>query len=278
MSTSSMLILVPWLHRSFVAPTLPTLDGEGSVQTLWPGLPDPPKEDAIFCPQFPYTPAEARACLSDWQAFVQERSAVAEKARHESLHEQFSQQYMNEDALLQDFVRTGTYSSPKHDAGTQEQEMLRAAQRRLLMIWMQEEEVVGIQKLLARYQEGTHNLAESLHDHSLEEGELTAEKMPTVADKSLVFDDAQALLPPWSFALINMLPFIPVDAVLYVADERMRDAIMQLDVTLQPLIPATKTTPLVRQVELPLWALLGLRENEAKPWCQTRTLRVVEAL
>ena len=316
------LIHIPCLHPGLAEQPVQVLDGEGPVMSLWPGLPDPAPDQHWYIPAYPYTPAEARTCLTDWKALVSDKGTAGGFVPDEAaLGAILGRPHEARD--LQNFVHTGTHKSAACAAGPSagcatghtgggatghtggcatlpvpDRASLCEAQRRLLMIWMQEDEVMAIRSLLADYRHGMRQLSAALGERDQlqsaeaapdlpHEVELLAElaeaeasdDLPPTEDTGFLPDDTGSLLPAWTFVLDAMAPFLPPDAVLCTADGRVAMALDAWGVERVRLIPATATAQAVSVARLPLWQLAGKHgPAEDAPWLNRLCeLRVVEA-
>lgn len=303
------LILVPCLHRQLAEPALQTLEGAASALALWPGLPDPPAGERWLTPDYAYSPAEARACLQDWKALVADRSGSGRALPDDaSLRAVLGRP--NEARDLERFARTGNHAAQTVTADAAARAgRLREAQRRLIMVWMQEEEVLSIRGALDVYSQHLARLASALGEGEAEElllaagqglgaeaGETgdTAEAGPLTVLEGCLPDDTAALLPSWTFVLDAMAPFLPSGAVLCTADARMAAALEEWGLAPERQEARLAAGPdsaagsgseppaggfCVSVYRAPLWRFLGRRgPSEAAPWlCQEHELRVVEA-
>lgn len=256
----SLIVYIPILHRELLPPNLP----EG-ILTVWPGLP----ETAVFGMEqrmtpsaLPYSPREAAACLEDLRRLNEDDLVALSLPRKEERDVPSNE----EQCALRAFSRTGTM--PEAVSDTALVETRRWAQRFLLLGWLQEERVLEMASLTARYRAGAARLAARFgngDESQAEENESLAELFAPM--NALMPDDARTLLPSWRFMLDLLGVLLPPEQVLFTADQRMVESLTGAGLCREPLpdsitagLPNTWSPSILESLNwgrLPLWRILG---------------------
>lgn len=291
-----LVVYVPLMHPELLPLGLP--DG---LSVLWPGLspashPFPRNSRvAVWRPAMPYSPAEAEACLTDFEALGRDmlggtpvRAASAARpvaarafapAEAEALA-RFAGQKGRGAASPVGPGAEGGLSDPPDPADREE--VKRRAHRLLLLAWLQEERVRDMGGLWRRYHAGSAALARELCPEEI--GGTVPGARELVPEESMdpggaepiphEVPDLRGMLPPWRFVLEHMAFFLPEDAALFTADSRLLH-----EAALAPC-PAGEASAAaflracgegVRRrlhvARASLWRLLGLPGPQAgKPW------------
>lgn len=300
-----LLLYVPLLHKELVDESGISHCAKAPICTLWPGLPpassslsDTP--DNQYRPAYPYSPVQALSCLNDWKALAAEQGPDALTLPRNVPGWQDKPLDSVEELALEAFSRTGSTASadtapPISPVLPKTVQPHTEAQQRLLMVWLQEEHVIDIKKLIKQYHLNAAALAATLTDAPLEPAALSASPAPLsgemtgdVSEKlteallpqGLLPDDASALLPPWNFVLENMAPFLPDNCILYSADLRMWESLQERGIRFEPLPPAeglpqpqpdASASPGVVRQHLTLLEMLGKKKAVPEaPWLNVR--------
>lgn len=295
------LLYVPTLHRELLPAGLPE---DLTILSVWPGLPDTcGTGEGWFRPDLPYTPAQASACLADLAALDADSLSLAGTPDFDGARQarQRASSRQEEKDLAQ-FARTGTSGStdtntsdtteataqtvPKSDIPTKETR--KWAQNFLLIGWLQEERMLEMDTLLARYRRGAERLTAQLGDgteHAVDnsENELFSDLLASM--QMLLPDDPATLLPSWRFMLDLLAVLLPPEQPLFTADARMVADLAASGLCGEPL-PASLLAQLSLNStvsekykltcgRLPLWNLLGKKPRVDKPWLDTPRLLIV---
>lgn len=242
---------------------------------LWPGLPDCP-DTGWYCPEdYPFTPREAAACLSDLRQMSQTAlsglavgAAAAGNAR--------AARQAAEMALLKNLHGL----SPSEEQKARRAEAARRArlereqaQKALLWFWLQEEYLAELAELSRRCAEKAENLTAALGV----EGEEALRPLPASAAR-IPLD--QGLVPPWRAAAANAAYFLP-DNVALAVEGPMRDALLEMfEFTPAPhwaeflgcSLDVAGEAVTILEARAPLWRVLGRAPavSESGPWAAER--------
>lgn len=256
----SLIVYVPILHRELLPSNLP----EG-VMTVWPGLPETAAsemEQRLTPPALPYSPREAAACLEDLRRLSEDDLVALSLPRSADRNIPSTE----EQRALRAFSRTGTTPEEASDAVLEETR--RWAQRFLLLGWIQEERVLEMASLTARYRAGAARLAARFgngdESEAKEDGTL-AELFASM--NALMPDDAHTLLPSWRFMLDLLGALLPPEIILFTADHRMVQSLTEANLCRKPLpdsviagLPNAWSPSILKKLtwgRLPLWKILG---------------------
>lgn len=280
------LVYVPTMHREFFPEGF-----SDALRPLWPGLPNrywgQHNPDAWHKISLPYTPAEAAACLAELAqldeagiASLSDTVAPSRIAAHRLSQERHD---------LKLFAETGECREAEKDTASAE-DMRRWAQRFLLLGWLQEERVMEMEQLSARYRAGAEKLAGHLGGQGAseesfgEDAEMLSGLFGMMHD--LVPEDLTTLLPSWRFILDLLAILLPDGAVACTADQRMAKAFAEAGLCREPLSPAiTARLPegwhapagyAVTCGEEPMWKLIGKKMPQPdRPWLDRRQLMIL---
>ena len=246
----SLIIYVPVLHEDLIPAELPA-----NIVTLNPGLPRPrsvarslqgqEKGRLSWTPDFPYKTAEAAACLEDLKSLNEGGPLLAAAAMQGDARRAGME--ADEERALARFAGAVPQSSGQSSGQTPEAvpgedtlQARRRAQRLLLLVWAQEERIAETRRLLSRYEQGAAALAaafgsdEDFAEDAAEAEETNAHAALRSSLRDFPQEKLEDSLPPWRFALARMAPFLPPEAALFTADERMIAAIETLNETGAP--------------------------------------------
>ena len=296
--TESFPILLPLLRgplpsHAFKAPAQPGLPADAEKETdphwigalrLWPGLPDAPAAN-YFCPDnYPFSPREAQACLGDLQQMGDAAlsglpigATVAGNAR--------AARRTSEMALLSGLEKSdgNAEAALAAEAARKEQIARTQAQKALLWVWQQEERLVELADLTARFAKNAGGLAASL---GVDPDDDLAGMMPDTLTGDLVRLGSPialdaGLVPPWRLVTANALYFLPPQAPIIIEGPMREDVLDLLDFAPAPerqgllcapesapdSAPAAAGTPLPVAVETraPGWKLLGHTRPTGQP-------------
>lgn len=271
--SNDSVVYVPTMHREFFPEGF-----AACVRPVWPGLPDGGEEpDKWYPTALPYTPREAAACLAEL-AQMDEAGLASLSEAAPSRGELKARQERQD---LKSFARTGERQDVPRPVSAGERG--RWAQRFLLLGWLQEERVLDMERLAARYRMGAEKLASRLGS---EEGAEDVFSDLIGMMRELVPDEAATLLPSWRFMLDLLAILLPEDCVLCTADARMGGALAESGLCLEPLSPEVLArlpqgwrAPEGCKVtcgEEPLWKLLGKKGGQSdRPWLDRRQLLIL---
>ncbi len=165
---ATLVIALPRLHPALIEEDAHALGltVPEAVRTLWPGLPGKPEN--AYAPALPWSPAQAAACLADFE------QNARDGARGLALMPLAAQSLLPSDAVLspaeQDALARLTereYSSSKETSPAtpsvvrQKQEN---AQRSLLLAWLQEQQALELAELTRSVAQKQRKLAGLLSD------------------------------------------------------------------------------------------------------------------
>ena len=149
------IVYVPTMHREFFHEGF-----SGCVKPLWPGLSSrywgQRNPDAWHKISLPYTPTEAAACLAELTQL--DEAGIAALSDTVASSRSTAQKVSQERDDLKCFAKTGECREAGKDTVSTE-DMRRWAQRFLLLGWLQEERVLEMEQLSARYRAGAEKLA-----------------------------------------------------------------------------------------------------------------------
>ena len=274
--SNDSLVYVPTMHREFFPKGLPEC-----VRPVWPGLPDgrdgKRNPEEWYAMALPYTSREAAACLADLAQLDEAGlAALSEAAATFQDRERRAQQERRD---LKRFAATGELRDA--DGPSSAEAPGRWAQRFLLLGWLQEERVLEMERLAARYRTGAARLASHLGD---EEEDVFSGLLGMM--RELVPDNPALLLPSWRFMLDLLAILLPEDCVLCTADARMGGALVENGLCREPLSPEVSArlpqgwrAPEGWRVtcgEEPLWKLIGKKDRQPdRPWLDRRQLVIL---
>lgn len=267
MTSLPLFLALPRLHRELetVWPELAAawLD---DVPTLWPGLPLAPSS-RVWAPVCPWTPAQAAACVADFEQAGREGAAGAPVQAFS-----LSGLHAGKDGLTPAEIRSLAEWSGEPDTGIPDtgaqsgdgMERRVAAQRSLLLAWLQERQILDMRKLERKVQASQAMLAGLLGDAS--DSDAPAEAWDGGMRPAAAVPEPEALLvevtlPAWRAVLDAAAVFLPsADGASHqvvriaVTDKDMAGALAAL----ASPAPSADLPEYLREVSLPLWRALGL--------------------
>ncbi len=194
-NTAVPYLALPRLHPELAA-AAPYPLPEGTL-FLWPGLPRPAQR-GVFTPDYPWSPAQAAACVADFERAGREGAQGAPVVAVSAAGALGASADLSPEERRALRELTGEVSSaPDHTADTNGETRRQAAQRVLLLAWLQEKQVLELRELEQRVRRGQSVLAGLLGEGSAPE-----------ADAVGVAPDG-ASLPPWRSVLAAASVFLP---------------------------------------------------------------------
>ncbi len=241
-----MRLALPRLRPELAKP-LPALAG---AATLWPGLPGPAPAGS-WTPAYDWTPAQAAACLADFERLSREggHGAPVQAASLWSTAA-FAGDDLSpaERRALAELRGNAPENAPD---GTRV-----AAQRALILAWLQETQILDLRALERRVSEGRAAL-----DALLGEGLGAANNAKSAeADISFAPDGearAETPLPAWPLVLAAAEVFLPDGGAVAVNDRAMAEALAAFGGE-----PAAAVDGFCA-LRLPLWKALGASRPSA---------------
>ncbi|PWM65528.1 MAG: hypothetical protein DBX67_05425 [Desulfovibrionaceae bacterium] len=193
--TAVSYLALPRLHPELAAASPRPLP-EGTL-FLWPGLPRPP-QSGVFAPDYPWTPDQAAACLADFERAGREGVRGAPVAAFSALGALGAGDDLSPEERRALSELMGELSSASDRAVDANDETGRqAAQRTLLLAWLQEKQVLELRELEQRVRRGQSALAGLLGEGVVPEADFVG-----VASGG-------ASLPPWRSVLAAASVFLP---------------------------------------------------------------------
>ena len=193
--TAVSYLALPRLHPELAAASPRPLP-EGTL-FLWPGLPRPP-QSGVFAPDYPWTPDQAAACLADFERAGREGVRGAPVAAFSALGALGAGDDLSPEERRALSELMGELSSASDRAVDANDETGRqAAQRTLLLAWLQEKQVLELRELEQRVRRGQPALAGLLGEGVVPEADFVG-----VASGG-------ASLPPWRSVLAAASVFLP---------------------------------------------------------------------
>ena len=193
--TAVSYLALPRLHPELAAASPRPLP-EGTL-FLWPGLPRPP-QSGVFAPDYPWTPDQAAACLADFERAGREGVRGAPVAAFSALGALGPGDDLSPEERRALSELMGELSSASDRAVDANDETGRqAAQRTLLLAWLQEKQVLELRELEQRVRRGQSALAGLLGEGVVPEADFVG-----VASGG-------ASLPPWRSVLAAASVFLP---------------------------------------------------------------------
>ena len=190
--TAVSYLALPRLHPELAAASPRPLP-EGTL-FLWPGLPRPP-QSGVFAPDYPWTPDQAAACLADFERAGREGVRGAPVAAFSALGALGAGDDLSPEERRALSELMGELSSASDRAVDANDETGRqAAQRTLLLAWLQEKQVLELRELEQRVRRGQSALAGLLGEGVVPEADFVG-----VASGG-------ASLPPWRSVLASPVP------------------------------------------------------------------------
>lgn len=187
----------------------------------------------------PYTPTEAAACLAELTQL--DEAGLAALSDTAASSRSTAQKVSQERDDLKCFAKTGECREAGKDTVSTE-DMRRWAQRFLLLGWLQEERVLEMEQLSARYRAGAEKLAAYLgtRDTEREPADEDAEMLSGLLGmmRDLVPEDPATLLPSWCFILDLLAVLLPEGTIACTADQRMAKAFAEAGICQESLSPA----------------------------------------
>ena len=236
---------------------------------LWPGLPVPDANAlaGYYCPpDYPFSPAEAAACLEDLRQMDAAALSGLALGATVSANAQAGR-LLGELAGLDDLTAlAGPTAAREAEAARRRLLERQQAQKALLWLWLQEERLAELARLAEGFSQNARALAATLtedvstaSDDGMPATDLQA-LTPGFLGAELRLDPTDpALVPPWRLAVLNAACFLPPEAAI-LAEGPMRDDILER----LPFRTAAEAAPLAHQALPPLLArLLGCQEDEA---------------
>ena len=193
--TAVSYLALPRLHPELAAASPRPLP-EGTL-FLWPGLPRPP-QSGVFAPDYPWTPDQAAACLADFERAGREGVRGAPVAAFSALGALGAGDDLSPEERRALSELMGELSSASDRAVDANDETGRqAAQRTLLLAWLQEKQGLELRELEQRVRRGQSALAGLLGEGVVPEADFVG-----VASGG-------ASLPPWRSVLAAASVFLP---------------------------------------------------------------------
>lgn len=213
--TALSYLILPRLHAELLPPVPPP---EGAL-LLWPGLPRPPR-DGVFIPDWPWSPARAAACVDDFERAGRDGArgapVVSLQAADPGPADGLS---AAERQALRQFMEQTPPAAPNHPAkhpadhpakhpadepaDPETRRLMReAAQRTLLLAWLQERQALELRDLSRRVSRERAALAGLL-------GEGKPAPLSPAARKSANQAPDPLPLPPWRAVLAAAALFLP---------------------------------------------------------------------
>ncbi|MBO4300983.1 MAG: hypothetical protein J5861_05195 [Desulfovibrio sp.] len=273
--TSSLLIALPWLHKSMPCTTGPRWNG---VLRLWPGLPDPPGEGWLCPDDYPFSPREAAACAADLNLMGETAlSGLPLEATFPSHASAVN--IASEKAMLESLGATDGNVEAARRAEVARRDVLerQQAQKVLLWVWQQEERLEEIATLASRFAKTTEGLATAMGSESDENTQGFACEALTddfvSLNTPLTLDEK--LFPSWRTVVENVLCFIPQDAVIALEGAMLEEVTELLNYSPAPrwerfLDTMEQVTTL--EAKAPGWKLLGRTRPTGKFWLDAERL------
>lgn len=280
------IVYVPTMHREFFPEGF-----SGCVKPLWPGLSSrywgQRNPDAWHKISLPYTPTEAAACLAELTQL--DEAGIAALSDTVASSRSTAQKVSQERDDLKCFAKTGECREAGKDTVSTE-DMRRWAQRFLLLGWLQEERVLEMEQLSARYRAGAEKLAAHLgtRDTEREPADEDAEMLSGLLGmmRDLVPEDPATLLPSWCFILDLLAVLLPEGTIACTADQRMAKAFAEAGICQESPPPALLArlpegwhVPegyAVTYGEEPMWKLIGKKAPQSdRPWLDRRQLVIL---
>ena len=284
--SNDSIVYVPTMHREFFPEGF-----SGSVRPLWPGLSSrywgQRASDAWHKIFLPYTPTEATACLAELAQL--DEAGIAALSDTAASFRSAAQKVSQEREDLKRFAETGECREAGKDMVLTE-DMRRWAQRFLLLGWLQEERVLDMEQLSARYRAGAEKLAAHLGgcgtetEPSDEDADMLSGLLGMMRD--LVPDEPATLLPSWRFILDLFAILLPEGTMVCTADQRMAKAFAEAGICQDPVSPSllarlpegwhAPAGYAVTYGEEPMWKLIGKKAPQSdRPWLDRRQLVIL---
>lgn len=274
------MLVLPRLHRELLS--LPAgLELPPGAQFIWPGLPEKPEN--TFCPATPYpwSPAQAAACVADFENIARDgakgrpvhamaQAMIQPQAQHDVLGVGYDLSSEERRALQQWRQAEGNFAlSEKSQPGCESAEYERqtAAQRVLLLAWLREKQSLELRTLEAKVNAGRSRLAGLLSEaQDLASAEFAASfelsessESPDLLGAPI---DPGSSLPAWRDVLEAIMVFLgtenEAETRLVVVDQAMGEAI-------SALTAVSASHKGWSEVALPLDQLLGRNTDESTP-------------
>jgi hypothetical protein len=241
---------------------------EGALR-LWPGLPDVPGQGR-FCPEnYPFSPREAAACLSDLlqmgEAALSGLSVGAAATGNARVARRNSEM-----ALLEELGRSDGDAEAARAAEAARREFIerQQAQKVLIWAWQQEERLKDMAGIAEQFSQSAGGLAAVLGAEPDDDmggstealtGDLVRIGSPIALDTGLV--------PPWRLVAAHALYFLPPEAAIAVEGSMREDILDIFDFTPAPqwawalgetgAADAASAGIEVLEARAPGWKLLG---------------------
>lgn len=244
---------------------------------LWPGLPAPDADALVgrYCPpNYPFSPAEAAACLEDLRQM--DAAALSGLALEASVSANAQAgRLLSELAGLDDLsALAGPTAAREAEAARRSLLERQQAQKALLWLWLQEERLAELARLAAGFSKNARALAATLADDG-NAGDDDSPAMDFQASAQnflgpdLALDPTDpALVPPWRLSVRNAACFLPSDAAI-LAEGQMRDDLLErLSFSPAPALAsllgcAPDDAERILAAKAPLWQALGQRAPAA---------------
>ena len=205
---------------------------------LWPGLPQ--QEDISlegrYCPpDYPFSPAQARACLEDLRSMdAAALSGLPLEATAECNAR--TGRLITEMASLKSLNTHAENQNTRAAEAVQQQRLEREqAQKALIWLWLQEERLAELVSLTARFAQTTRAL-----NTVLEEGENPRQGLSFLGPE-LSLD--LSLVPPWRLSVINAACFLPEGSAILAEGQMREDLLERLSFTQAPQYAALLACP-----------------------------------
>lgn len=197
-SSAGLVIALPRLHPILAEEDARALGlnmPEG-IRTLWPGLPGKPKN--AYMPALPWLPAQAAACLADFEQSARDGArglALAPLAAQSLLPSDAVLSPAEQDALAR-LTERASSGEPSPAASSALRQQREHAQRALLLAWLQEQQALELAELTRSVTQKQSRLTGLLGDGfpaPLPEASIHAER-PAVTAWRTVLEAAVTLL------------------------------------------------------------------------------------
>lgn len=253
------VLSLPLLHRDSVAEGWRT-----KAPHLWPGLPQMPATGYIELAEYPFSPKEALACLTDLEAMsraalsgVPLQALVAQENRPLSVRD------LEEQADLRRFASTGGKTSADDFPACDNAVLRKAAHKALLWAWLLEERQREVRDLSSNFDSNASHLMDALGvEEDTDFVGLRAMDMQLIQDAGIV--------PPWKLVVQNAAFFLPDTCTLVVNDACMAEAVAESSAEHHGIFEEVDTSIRTQwglptlpdrvwiKVVLPLWKVVGL--------------------
>ena len=268
-----LLVALPWLHG-------PLPDAVGPLWSqalrLWPGLPGVPAT-GWFCPsEYPFTPQEAAACAEDIRRMGNDALSGLPLVIS-TVDTKTDIRIAAETALLAALDASGGDTGAARAAEAVHRELLarQQAQKILLWVWQQEEYMLELSRLAARFASTADSLTTSLGAESDGEGFGTDVLTEDFVRLSTPITMDTGLAPSWRTVVSNALFFLSPNIAIAMEGPLCENTFERLGFTLEPRwLSALAETDGICTLEAyaPGWKVLGHTRPTGQPALDTERL------